>query len=167
MSQLHPSAWDLICRPKNKGGLGILNLGVQNMALLLKHLHNFLNRRDLPWVSLIWDTYYHYSVPQGTDSCGSFWWKDICKLMDHYRNTTWVQVNCGSTALFWSDKWKIGESVEPLQIRFPRLFSYVKDPWITVYEAFQSQDRVNMFHLPLSAQAYQEFLTAQKSYGLL
>ena len=81
--------------------------------------------------------------------------------MDHYRNTAWVQVNCGSTALFWSDKWKIGESVEPLQIRFPRLFSYVKDPWITVYEAFQSQDMVNMFHLPLSAQAYQEFLTVQ------
>ena len=84
------AAWDLICRPKNKGGLRVLNLGVQNMALLLKHLHKFLNRVDLPWVSLIWDTYYHSSVPQGTDICGSFWWKDICKLLDHYRNTTWI-----------------------------------------------------------------------------
>ena len=155
------AAWDLICRPKNKGGLGILNLGVKNMALLLKHLHRFLNRVDLPWVSLIWDTYYHSSVPQGTDICGSFWWKDICKLLDHYRNTTWVQINSGHSTLFWSDKWKIGDSVAPLQSRFPRLFSYVKDPWITVFEAFQSQDMINMFHLPLSAQAYQEFLTVQ------
>ena len=133
-------AWDLICRPKNKGGLGILNLGVQNMALLLKHLHKFLNRLDLPWVSLIWDTYYHSSVPQGTDSCGSFWWKDICKLLDHFRSTTWVQINSGTSALFWSDKWKIDETVVTLQTRFPRLFSYVKDPWITVSEAFQSQN---------------------------
>ena len=155
------AAWDLICRPKNKGGLGILNLGVQNMALLLKHLHKFLNRVDLPWVSIIWDTYYHSSVPQGTDICGSFWWKDICKLLDHYRNTTWIQVNSGNSALFWSDKWKIGDSVAPLQLRFSRLFSYVKDPWIIVYEAFRSQDMINMFHLPLSAQAYQEFLTVQ------
>nr|XP_020149932.1 uncharacterized protein LOC109735140 [Aegilops tauschii subsp. strangulata] len=42
------AAWDLICRPKNKGGLGILNLGVQNVALLLKHANNFLNKKDLP-----------------------------------------------------------------------------------------------------------------------
>ena len=138
-----------------------MNLGVQNMALLLKHLHKFLNRVDLPWVSLIWDTYYHSYVPQGTDICGSFWWKDICKLLDHYRNTTWIQVNSGNSALFWSDKWKIGDSVAPLQSRFSRLFSYVKDPWVTVYEVFQSQDMINMFHLPLSAQAYQELLTVQ------
>lgn len=141
------AAWDLICRPKNKGGLGILNL------------HKFLNRVDLPWVSLIWDTYYHSSVSQGTDSCGSFWWKDICKLLDHFRNTTLVQVNSRNSALFWSDKWKIGDSVAPLQTRFPGLFSYVKDPWITVSEAFQSQEMIHMFHLPLSAQAYQEFMT--------
>jgi hypothetical protein len=33
------AAWDMICKPKDKGGLGILNLFVQNNALLLKHLH--------------------------------------------------------------------------------------------------------------------------------
>lgn len=36
------AAWDLICRPKYKGGLGIINLKVHNQGLLLKQLHNFL-----------------------------------------------------------------------------------------------------------------------------
>ena len=36
------AAWDLICRPKNRGGLGILNLGSQNVALLIKHANNLL-----------------------------------------------------------------------------------------------------------------------------
>ena len=131
------------------------------MALLLKHLHKFLNRLDLPWVSLICDTYYHSSVPQGTDSCGSFWWKDICKLLDQFRSTIWVQINSGTSALFWSNKWKVDETVITLQTRFPRLFSYVKDPWITVSEAFQSQNFTQLFHLPLSAHAYQECMTVQ------
>ena len=65
-------AWELICRPTNRAGLGILNLGVQNVALLLKHASNFLNKRDIPWVSLVWDSYYFERMPQGTNDCGSF-----------------------------------------------------------------------------------------------
>ena len=83
---------------------------------------------DLPWVSLVWNTYYDGRVLEGTASCGSFWWKDI----------------------FCSDRWKLGDSVTTLQSRFPRLFSYVKDPWISVAEAFQAHDILDMFHLPLS-----------------
>lgn len=52
------AAWDLVCKPKNKGGLGILNLEVQNIALLIKHLDRFFNCKDLPWVKLIRNKYY-------------------------------------------------------------------------------------------------------------
>jgi hypothetical protein len=47
-----------ICRPKNQGGLGVLDITVQNNALLIKNLHKFYNRLDIPWVNLIWDSYY-------------------------------------------------------------------------------------------------------------
>jgi hypothetical protein len=30
--------------PKEQGGLGIINVRIQNTALLLKHLHKFYNR---------------------------------------------------------------------------------------------------------------------------
>jgi hypothetical protein len=40
-------AWDKICRPKDEGGLGFLNLEVQNKALLLKNIGNFI----ITWTS--------------------------------------------------------------------------------------------------------------------
>ncbi|XP_073360069.1 uncharacterized protein [Aegilops tauschii subsp. strangulata] len=159
------AAWDLICRPKNKGGLGILNLGVQNVALLLKHVNNFLNKKDLPWVSLIWDTYYHGRVPQGTSDCGSFWWKDICKVMQNFRECAWVQINGGDIALMWSDNWQLDDQVSSLQFRFPRLYSYVKDPWITAQEFLDSQGMFQHFHLPLSSQAFDDLTTLQSLLG--
>jgi hypothetical protein len=42
--------WDMICKPKNRGGLGIINLKLQNVDLLLKHLHKFYNDCGTPWV---------------------------------------------------------------------------------------------------------------------
>ena len=52
------AAWDMVCLPKSEGGLGVLNLRTQNEALLLKYLHKFFNRMDIPWVKLIWELHY-------------------------------------------------------------------------------------------------------------
>jgi hypothetical protein len=38
------AAWSMVCRPKCHGGLGILNLELQNKALLLKQLHKFYEK---------------------------------------------------------------------------------------------------------------------------
>ena len=52
-------AWKkLVCIPMDSGGLGVLNLSIQNEGLLLKHLHKFFNRWDIPWVHLVWERYY-------------------------------------------------------------------------------------------------------------
>jgi hypothetical protein len=48
-------AWKKACLPKDQGGLGIINLRLQNSAFLLKHLHKFYNHEDLPWVKLTVD----------------------------------------------------------------------------------------------------------------
>ena len=38
----HLAAWNMVQKPKkNKGGLGVINLRIQNDALLLKQLHKF------------------------------------------------------------------------------------------------------------------------------
>ena len=141
-----------------------MNLAIQNEALLLKNVDKFLNHADIPWVHLIWDTYYHDTVPQGTALCGSFWWKDICKRLDKFRSVTYVQPNKGDSFLFWSDSWLIGNSTRPLAARFQRLFSFVVDPFCTaqeVFTAFSDDIMLSMFHLPLSAQAYQELISVQ------
>jgi hypothetical protein len=48
-------SWSKICRPKNQGGLGVLQLDAQNKALMFKNPHKFFNRQDTPWVNLIWN----------------------------------------------------------------------------------------------------------------
>ncbi|XP_071681176.1 uncharacterized protein [Lolium perenne] len=44
------AAWEMICKPKLKGGLGIVDFQKQNAALLIKFLDKFYNKQDLPWV---------------------------------------------------------------------------------------------------------------------
>ena len=66
------AAWTMVCRPKSKGGLGIVDLKLQNQGLLLKQLHKFFNRMDVPWVHLIWNSYYSDRIPHAADPCGSF-----------------------------------------------------------------------------------------------
>ena len=99
------AAWNLVCQPKNKGGLGILDIQIQNTGLLLKFLHNFYNKNDVPWVNLIWTTFYEGAVPHAQDPCGSFWWRDVMSLSDTYRGITQIEVHDGDTALFWKDLW--------------------------------------------------------------
>jgi hypothetical protein len=56
-------AWEVVMKPKGKGGLGVLNLRLQNDALLMKHLNKFYNRAYIPWVNLVWSKYYTTKVP--------------------------------------------------------------------------------------------------------
>lgn len=52
------AAWEMVCVPKSEGGLGVLNLRIQNQALLLKYLHKFFNHHDIPWVHIVWEKHY-------------------------------------------------------------------------------------------------------------
>ena len=74
------AAWDLVRRPKSKGGLGVINLSLQNDALLLKQLDKFYTKENIQWVNLIWGKYYRAGVPHLAREKGSFWWKDILRL---------------------------------------------------------------------------------------
>ena len=99
-------AWKKCCKPKKKGGLGIINLKSQNSALLLKHLDKFYNQKDVPWVKLVWSSYYsNGQIPHASTDKGFFWWRDILKLCDLFRGISSCIVGNGSTVLFWSDVW--------------------------------------------------------------
>nr|CAE75988.1 B1160F02.19 [Oryza sativa Japonica Group] len=39
-----------VCQLKDRGGLGVIDLRLQNNALLLKNLHKFYNRYPVPWL---------------------------------------------------------------------------------------------------------------------
>jgi hypothetical protein len=79
------TAWKMVTKPKLKGGLGVINLRVQSKALLMKKLHNFFNKEDLPWVKLVWANYYGNGQSPGFTRKSSFWWKDNLKLLNCYK----------------------------------------------------------------------------------
>jgi len=58
-----------LCSNKDNGALRL-----QNNALLLKQLHKFYNKDDVPWVRLVWDKYYNGKVPRACRETSSFLW---------------------------------------------------------------------------------------------
>jgi hypothetical protein len=125
---------------------------VQNDALLLKHLHKFYNKADVPWVNLIWSKYYSDKVPHATREVGSFWWKDVQRLSTIFKNIARCNIGDGTTVTLWHDCW----SGEVLALRFPRLFSFARNPNISVSEAMSAEDLDALFTLPLSQEAFEE-----------
>jgi hypothetical protein len=134
------SSWDMVCKPWHCGGLGILDFEKQNEGLLIKHLHKFYNKKDVPWVNLVW-RYYSNSVPHASKLCGSFRWRDTMKLADKYRNVCTVKIGARDSTLFWSDN---SEGMI-LQDNFPRLFSFSIDANRSVKEVILNEDITSLF----------------------
>jgi hypothetical protein len=152
-------AWLKCCKPKMKGGLGIINLRSQNSALLLKHLDKFYNRKEIPWVKLIWHAHYsNGDIPYASTNRGSFWWRDILKLCDLFRGIANCKVGDGSTVLFCSDLWN--ENV--MQIKFLRLYCFAKNKKISMSQFLLNNSLQSQFYLPLSEQAYHEYQDLQE-----
>ena len=99
------AAWPKCCLPKKEGGLGILDINKQNESLLLKHLHKFFNKDNTPWVQLVWDKYYTGSKLPSSNAPfrGPFWWRDILKSLNSFKNLATFTVKNGTTCLLWFD----------------------------------------------------------------
>lgn len=52
------AAWTSVMKPKDKGGLGVINLRLQNEGLLIKQLDKFFRKENVQWVKLILEKYY-------------------------------------------------------------------------------------------------------------
>lgn len=150
---------DMVYRPKKNGGLGVLNLKVQNDAMLLKLLHKFYNKFDTPRVHLIWGSYCTTTVPHAASPCGSFWWRELIKLMPACRGVSKVKIGSGATTLFWKDNW----SNCIIADNYPRVFSYTTLEDASVNQLLTITSIDQGFHLPLSVQAHEELRTLQQN----
>jgi hypothetical protein len=146
-------AWKKICRPKQQGGLGVLNLDLQNKTLLLKNVHKLFNREDTPWVNLIWNSYYASGAVPGQRLVGSFWWRAHLKLLDSYKALARCNIGDGKSVFFWGDLW----NDQCLHQKFPHLITFAKKTNISVNEAVLTEYTEDLFNLPLSQEAFEEF----------
>jgi hypothetical protein len=148
------TAWLMVCRSKEEGGLGVLNIKTQNEALLLNHLHKFFNKEDVPWVSLVWEKYYSNGRLPGNSRQGSFRWKDVLKLLEKFKGMAKVNVNNGKPCFIREDLW----GSDSPEHKYLELFSSVKKEQIS-FEKGKTQIPIqSLFHLPLSQQAHTQML---------
>jgi len=57
----------MVCKTKKEGGIGVLNLKTHNEALLLKNLHKFYNKINIPYVDMVQEK--HYSSGKLSKAC--------------------------------------------------------------------------------------------------
>jgi hypothetical protein len=119
----------------------------------MKNLHKFFNKQELPCVQLIWTNYYNNGRIPGQTKMGSFWWKDNLKLLNIYKGIAQVEARKGDTINFWQDMWN-GRVLNQL---YPHLFSFTINENITLFSVLELNELEDLFHLPLSEEAYTQF----------
>lgn len=95
--------WNLVCTPKEYGGLGVKNLRLLNRALLMKWKWLEKAAVDKPWEGLQID------VP-----------KEVIALFDASVD---ISLGDGTKTKFWTDRWLSGVSIEQIA---PALTTFVK-----------------------------------------
>jgi hypothetical protein len=136
----------------------VVNLDVQNNALLLKQLDKFYRKADVQWVSLIWHKYYQNVIPHMAREKGSFWWKDILRLHVLYRGVAVCLPSRGDTVAFWEDVIDGNLNSDT----FPNLAGYAKDPKASLWKLRNEGNLINCFNIPMSRVAYNEFILLQQ-----
>lgn len=85
---------------------------------------------------------------------GSFWWKSHLKLIPDFKAASACSISSGQSILFWKDNW----ASESLDHKFPELHSFAIKDSLTVQEFSLSENWAEYFHMPMSTQAYEQFL---------
>ncbi|XP_020272687.1 uncharacterized protein LOC109847864 [Asparagus officinalis] len=81
-------SWDVICRSKDQGGLGIFSAVTWNTASALKIIWFIHTNKELLWIKWIHGTYLkHRNIWQVEAKVGDSWmWKQILKIRDNVLN---------------------------------------------------------------------------------
>jgi hypothetical protein len=138
----------------------VIRLEIQNEALLLKFFHKFFNSHDLPWVNIIWNSYYTSGRLPGHRRIGSFWWKSMLKLLHNFKGLAYPIISNGRSILFLEDLWN--KSIPSQQ--YPELFSFANNTKLSITEAKQQDHLFQIFQLPISEQAYEQYLELHEAW---
>ena len=122
--------WDIICRPKDQGGLEITNLWIQNKCLLSKWLFKLLNEEGT-WQTLLRNKYLSSKcLSQVHIRPGdSHFLKGLLKVREDFLGCGTFKIKDGSQTRFWEDTWV---DTKPLKDQFPNLYNIAHYPHDTV-----------------------------------
>jgi hypothetical protein len=133
--KFHWVNWPEVCRPKDQGGLGIINTWFLNIALMTKWIWRLFDpaEQNSLWFKLLQAKYFNTdNIFAATSQGGSQFWRSINKIKHFFKLGARYTVENGEKVCFWTDWW-VGEA--PLAIRFPRLFDICSYQAISVAQA--------------------------------
>ncbi|RVX12400.1 Transposon TX1 uncharacterized 149 kDa protein [Vitis vinifera] len=129
----HLVSWDVVCKSKMKGGLGLGRISLRNSALLGKWLWRYPREGSALWHQVILSIYGSHSngwdantVVRWSHRCP---WKAIAQVFQDFSKFTRFMVGNGDRIRFWEDLWWGDQS---LGVRFPRLLRVVMDKNIPI-----------------------------------
>ncbi|KAH9324526.1 hypothetical protein KI387_004704, partial [Taxus chinensis] len=102
--------WDTLAKPKELGGVGILNLGLQNMALRAKLVWNLISNPNSLLSMVFKKKYLGASLPKSilrvaNPPKGSHIWNFMIEHRSLFIFYADWKVGNGEKALFWDDPW--------------------------------------------------------------
>jgi len=129
--------WDILCRPKDQGGLGILDLELQNKCLLAKWLVNLLNSEGT-WQTLLTNKYLSSKtltqvMAKPNDS---HFWRGLMRIKDEILTKGSFLIKDGTKTRFWDDTWVRDK---PLKDAYPSLYNIVRDSHATVSKVMSTK----------------------------
>lgn len=123
--------WQQVCDLKDRGGLGLKDLGIQNTCLLLKLIHKLHSNNASSWANWVQE---NACVASLTGNLFGHRWDVLRSLLPLYRAITTVTLKNGASTSFWHDVWDGDDS---LADRFPVLLSHCNRPELTVKQAYE------------------------------
>jgi hypothetical protein len=121
--------WTSVCNPRECGGLGVRDLGVQNICLLLKLLHRLHCPQSSAWAAWVQR---RASITTLTGELHGDHWQTLRSIAPLYQAITTVQIGDGRCTSFWYDVWD--DEDEALAERFPALLSHCSFKQATLWE---------------------------------
>jgi ribonuclease HI len=125
--KMHMVGWEKVCKPKDKGGLGLYSTKSRNIALLAKLNWRVMEDADVLWAKTLQSKYCPSGIMDDrlkARRSGSSNWKGLKVGHETFRKgLRWV-VNNGHCVSFWHDLW-VGD--RPLQ---SELVTHKSSDWI-------------------------------------
>ena len=104
---MHWLQWNILCKAKTNGGLGLQKLGMFNEALLAKQVWRLMHNTSSLFYKVFKAKYFpHCSILDAQPNTrSSFAWKSILRAKNLIRKGLIWRVGAGSKVRIWEDKW--------------------------------------------------------------
>lgn len=122
----HMAKFEMVCRPKDQGGLGIINTKIMNDCLLVKWIWKIHLEPETLWFKILKAKYMRSGGFFGSKASGSSqFWQGLHKIKHLFKWGAIFKVGNGNFCRLWQDCWIMEV---PLKIAYEDLYIMARNP---------------------------------------